>query len=127
MTFDVMDPTFLQAILECGDRGVTILDMIAIIDYVDRSTPTFEMFIDALERLSVAGLVSEKDGRYFPTPYTDDTREAMKKTNRRRKQVRIISEFLESWQEESFVRAKKCKMPTRDEYDKALRDYLKSF
>jgi hypothetical protein len=34
MEFDVMDSTFLQAMLECGDRGVDIIDMIVIIDYV---------------------------------------------------------------------------------------------
>jgi hypothetical protein len=122
-----MDPTFLQAVLECGDRGVNIGDMIAIIDYVDRSTPTYEMFIGALERLSVAGLVTEKDGKYFPTQYTDDIMKNIIKTNKRRKQVRLISDFLDSWQEESFVRAKKCKMFTRKEYDKALKDYLKNF
>jgi hypothetical protein len=122
-----MDPTFLQAVLECGDKGVNIGDMIAIIDYVDRSTPTYEMFIGALERLSVAGLLVENNGRYYPTCNTKDIMESIRKTNKRRKQVRLISEFLDSWQEESFVHAKKCKMFTKKEYDKALKDYLKNF
>jgi hypothetical protein len=124
MEFDVMDSTFLQAVLECGDKGVTILDMIAIIDYVDRSTPTFEMFIDALGRLSEAGLIKEKDGKYYPTSHTDDVMETIKKTNRRRRQVNILSEFLDTWQVESTIRAKKCKMPSKKEYDDALDDYL---
>ena len=124
MKFDVMDPTFLQAVLECGPKGVTILDMIAIIDYVDRSTPTLEMFKGALARLSISGLITEKDGKYFPTAYTDDIRITMKKTNIRRRQVRIISEFLDTWEVECLVRGKKCRMPTKKEYYDALDEYL---
>ena len=125
--FKVMDPTFLQAVLECRNKGVNILDMIAIIDFVDRSIPTFEMFLDALERLSQAGLINEEDGKYYPTHNTDNIMGAISNTNRRRKQVRLISEFLESWQAKNSIRAKKCKMPTKNEYDTALKDYLDNF
>ncbi len=127
MKFDVMDSTFLQAIFECGDKGVSIYDMIVIIDFVDRSIPTYEMYIGALGRLSKSGLILEKDGKYYTSNYTNDTKKTMKKTNNRRRQVHIISEFLEVWERESSVHAKKCKMLTRRKYDEALKYYLKNF
>ena len=122
-----MDATFLQSVFEVREKGVTILDMIAIIDYVDRSTPTFEMFISALERLSIAELIFEKDGKYYPTKNTDEIRKTIYQTNRRRKQVWLISDFLETWEKEGTFKGEGCKMFTREEYDKALKDYHENF
>ncbi len=119
MNFQPLDCVFLAAILEPGKKGSAPKNIISVVDYLDRTVPTYEMTKGALERLSAAGLVVERNGRYFGTRAAHPARKAMKGTNDRRKWLQACAALLAGRTEDG----KACRVPTEEEYGKALDDY----
>jgi len=93
-----MDSTILLAILLYhGKEGSDLTDIMASVDYIDRSYPTLEEMHGALNRLVSGGLVKTRRGHYVATEKAAGIFAKVKTNCRRgvRSQVRGLERILE--------------------------------
>jgi hypothetical protein len=93
--FGPCDSVLFLALWWRGDRVCTLVDVIWLYDWVDRSIPTAEILDSGLNRLLAAGLVAERRGGFFiPAKVLREFN--LFRRRRRRNRFEMAEEFVQS-------------------------------